>query len=56
MGARRARHLKLTCRAGSRSGHQSGNTSTKFRCRGPEVVPGLVEVEVAVPPLETCLW
>ncbi len=22
----------------------------------PEVVPGLVELEVAVPPLETCLW
>lgn len=21
-----------------------------------EVVPGLVELEVAVPPLETCLW
>ena len=23
---------------------------------GEEVVPGLVELEVAVPPLETCLW
>ncbi len=26
------------------------------RVRFVEVVPGLVELEVAVPPLETCLW
>ena len=33
--------------------HRNAVTGT---CWLVEVVPGLVEVEVAVPPLETCLW